>query len=186
MPLLQVLEGPGEGTLITLEGDCITLGRDPGCTVVIPVTNVSREHAQILRLQNRFFIEDLQSRNGTFVNNVQINARTQLKNNDRIRICDFLAAFQDSPFPPLPEATATALRSVVPEYGSVGNPLDITGQGVFEPQLAGGSIEHLAQAGNLDIIVWALDWSIPLGPVREILTVLDINSRRLAHRFDTP
>ena len=37
---------------------------------------------------------------------------------------------------------------------------------------------------NLDIILWALDWSIPMEPVREILEALDINSRRLAHRFD--
>ncbi len=37
---------------------------------------------------------------------------------------------------------------------------------------------------NLDIILWALDWSIPLQDVREILEALDINSRRLAHRFD--
>jgi hypothetical protein len=37
---------------------------------------------------------------------------------------------------------------------------------------------------NLDIIVWAIDWGIPLGPVREILEALDINSRRLVHKAD--
>ena len=37
---------------------------------------------------------------------------------------------------------------------------------------------------NLDIIIWALDWGLPLGPVREILEMLDINSRRLTHRAD--
>jgi hypothetical protein len=37
---------------------------------------------------------------------------------------------------------------------------------------------------NLDIILWALDFGIPSKDVREILQVLDINSRRLAHRFD--
>jgi hypothetical protein len=37
---------------------------------------------------------------------------------------------------------------------------------------------------NLDIINWALDWSLPLAQVRDILEALDINSRRLAHRFD--
>jgi acetyltransferase len=76
-------------------------------------------------------------------------------------------------FPPLPAQTAEALRKVVPEYGSVGNPLDITGQGVFEPQLAGGAIEQLAQADNLDIIVWArsfpcnLDRATPVGQILE-------------------
>src|SRR5262249_45582351 len=39
--------------------------------------------------------EDKQSRNGTFVNNQAINSLTALKNNDRIRICDFIACFLD-------------------------------------------------------------------------------------------
>ncbi len=37
---------------------------------------------------------------------------------------------------------------------------------------------------NLDIILWALDWGIRMPDVLEILEALDINSRRLAHRFD--
>lgn len=37
---------------------------------------------------------------------------------------------------------------------------------------------------NLDIICWAHDWGIPVEPVLQILEALDINSRRLAHRFD--
>jgi hypothetical protein len=37
---------------------------------------------------------------------------------------------------------------------------------------------------NLDVILWALDWGINLTDVRAILQALDINSRRLAHRFD--
>jgi hypothetical protein len=37
---------------------------------------------------------------------------------------------------------------------------------------------------NLDIICWAQDWGIATQPVVAILEALDINSRRLAHRFD--
>jgi hypothetical protein len=37
---------------------------------------------------------------------------------------------------------------------------------------------------NLHIILWAQDWHIPHEPVLEILEALDINSRRLACRFD--
>ena len=37
---------------------------------------------------------------------------------------------------------------------------------------------------NLDIICWAHTWAVPMEPVLEILEALDINSRRLAHRFD--
>src|SRR5277367_1989522 len=95
MPSLQILKGPNEGAVVPLEGERFVLGRNPDCGVVIPVTSVSREHAQILRVGGKYFIEDKQSRNGTFVNNQAINARTALKNNDRIRICDFIAAFVD-------------------------------------------------------------------------------------------
>ncbi len=72
------------------------MGRNPDCGIVIPITSVSREHAEIIRLNGKYFIEDRKSRNGTFVNNQAITVRTQLKNNDKIRICDFLATFVES------------------------------------------------------------------------------------------
>jgi hypothetical protein len=37
---------------------------------------------------------------------------------------------------------------------------------------------------NLDILLWAIDNQKEVAEFREILEVLDINSRRLAHRFD--
>jgi sigma-B regulation protein RsbU (phosphoserine phosphatase) len=95
MAALQILKGANEGGLISLDGEKFVLGRNPDCGIVIPVTSVSREHAQILRVQGRYYIEDKQSRNGTYVNNQAITARTPLKHNDRVRICDFLAVFVD-------------------------------------------------------------------------------------------
>jgi pSer/pThr/pTyr-binding forkhead associated (FHA) protein len=95
MATLQVVK-PDEGTQIPLDGDKFILGRNPECAIVIPVTSVSREHAQIVRVNGHYFIEDKASRNGTFVNSQAVTSRTQLKNNDKIRICDFLAVFQDN------------------------------------------------------------------------------------------
>jgi pSer/pThr/pTyr-binding forkhead associated (FHA) protein len=97
MPSLHVLKGANAGALIPLDGDRFVLGRNPDCDVVIPVPAVNREHAEILRVQGRFFIEDKQSRNHTYVNNREITARTPLRHNDHIRICDFLAAFLEPP-----------------------------------------------------------------------------------------
>jgi serine phosphatase RsbU (regulator of sigma subunit)/pSer/pThr/pTyr-binding forkhead associated (FHA) protein len=99
MASLQILKGANEGALVPLEGDKFVLGRNPDCAIVIPVTSVSREHAQIVRVQGKFFIEDRGSRNGTFVNNQAISARTALKHNDKIRICDFQAAFLEAAQP---------------------------------------------------------------------------------------
>jgi acetyltransferase len=76
-------------------------------------------------------------------------------------------------FPPLPEATATRLRTVVPEYGSVGNPLDITGQGVYDTAILEQALDAMAEAGNVDVIVYArgfpsrLDRQTPAGRIIE-------------------
>jgi hypothetical protein len=37
---------------------------------------------------------------------------------------------------------------------------------------------------NLDVLLWAFDSRLPLEPVCRILEALDVNSRRLAHRFE--
>ena len=37
---------------------------------------------------------------------------------------------------------------------------------------------------NLHILCWAIEWNIPIGPVFEILEKLNINCKRLKHRFD--
>jgi serine phosphatase RsbU (regulator of sigma subunit)/pSer/pThr/pTyr-binding forkhead associated (FHA) protein len=100
MVSLLIRQGPNAGAAVPLNSDRFVIGRNPDCNVVIPVTSVSREHATILRKQGRFYIEDgdargNKSRNGTFVNKQAITAPTLLRNNDEIRICDFIAAFID-------------------------------------------------------------------------------------------
>lgn len=105
MPVLHILKGDEEGKILPLEGDRFILGRNPECHIHIASNAVSREHAQILRVQGRFYIVDgdtdgKPSRNNTYVNNQPIGGRTLLKHNDRIRICDFLAAFlEQAPTP---------------------------------------------------------------------------------------
>ena len=100
--LLHVLKGNNAGEHIPLSGDKVVLGRNPDCNIIIPETSVSRDHAHILRIQGKYFIEDQRSRNHTFVNNQQIAARMALKNDDTIRICDFVAVFEEVSLRPLP------------------------------------------------------------------------------------
>lgn len=103
MASLQIIKGANQGTTVPLAGDKIVLGRNADCQVVINLPAVSREHALIRRMQGQFFIEDLNSRNGTQVNNQDVTARTLLKDADRIRICDNVFTFvEETPRPPLP------------------------------------------------------------------------------------
>lgn len=109
MPSLILRKSPGgaPGETIALEGDLFVIGRDADtCQIVIPHHAVSRRHAQITRTNGQYFIEDLRSRNNTFVNNKQVTIRTLLKPQDRVKICDFLFEYQDERVkepPPIPE-----------------------------------------------------------------------------------
>ncbi|MBI3406796.1 MAG: SpoIIE family protein phosphatase [Planctomycetes bacterium] len=103
MALLNFLKGANQGTTMELKGERIVLGRNQDCDVVLNVPAVSREHAVIRRINDKFYIEDMKSRNGTFVNSKEVTTRTLLKDNDRIKICDNqLAFFENAPKAPLP------------------------------------------------------------------------------------
>src|SRR5260370_19024037 len=108
MASLLVLKGNTPGQRIHLSDDTVVLGRNPDCQVPIGGTAVSRNHAQILRIQGKYFIEDLKSRNKTYVNNEEVTSRLQLHENDRIKICDFLCTFHEQAPPPFPPELAPA------------------------------------------------------------------------------
>lgn len=103
MASLTILKGFNQGAKIELAADEIILGREADCTVIINVPAVSRKHALIRCVNGKFYIEDMKSRNHTFVNNEAVSARQLLKDDDRIKICDNIFVFNEAPSkPPLP------------------------------------------------------------------------------------
>mgnify|MGYP005843794087 CR=1 FL=1 len=97
MPSLILIKSPGGHSnrqRYPLDGRVIVLGRDETCDVVIPNNAVSRRHAQIIQTDGQFILEDLNSRNKTFLNNREVTTAA-LKNDDKIKICDFLFLFSD-------------------------------------------------------------------------------------------
>lgn len=77
---------PGQAPFtVPLDDTESLIGRDSHCKVYLPIDNVSREHARIIRNGEQFTVEDLNSTNGTFVNNVQI-VSCVLHHSDQIRI----------------------------------------------------------------------------------------------------
>jgi len=109
MAHLLVRKGANPGQRLPLGKDTFILGRSQNCDLVIPSPSISRQHARIVRLQDKWHIEDMMSRNGTYINNQPITARTILKRNDRVRICDFEAVFYDASAP-------VTLSQEVPAY----------------------------------------------------------------------
>jgi serine phosphatase RsbU (regulator of sigma subunit)/pSer/pThr/pTyr-binding forkhead associated (FHA) protein len=88
MAFLELVKGSAAGSRFELDGDRSIIGRSADCEVPIDVPAVSRRHAAILRERGRFFIEDLQSRNGTFLNDKRLTDRTPLDEGDQFIICD--------------------------------------------------------------------------------------------------
>src|SRR5690349_6803689 len=96
--LTKTPDGSATGERHPLGNEPLIIGRSPDkCRVVLPANAVSREHARIVPVNGQYFIEDLQSRNKTYVNNKAVEGRwpNALKNGDNIKICDFLFAYQD-------------------------------------------------------------------------------------------
>ena len=82
---------------IPLDIDCFVIGRESDyCHLVVPSPVVSRRHAQFRLQDGQWSIEDLRTRNGTWVNGQRIHSRTPLSHNDEIRVPNFRAVFEDA------------------------------------------------------------------------------------------
>ncbi|MCE9545700.1 MAG: SpoIIE family protein phosphatase [Planctomycetia bacterium] len=102
MANLQLINGSEAGRSYPLGDEKAVLGRHPDCEIVLDSGAVSRQHARVSHEEGQYFIEDLHSRNGTFVNDQPIDGRRALVNGDRLRICDLVFAFQSDVRPPVP------------------------------------------------------------------------------------
>ena len=73
------------------------MGRHPDCDVQVDSNMVSRFHAQIVQIENRIMLEDLNSGNGSFLNGKQLekNQPYPLRNNDRIKLGPIKFLFED-------------------------------------------------------------------------------------------
>lgn len=93
MAYLQVDQGKLAGQVLELLGERVLLGRHPNCQIVLDNAAVSRHHAQILESHGHYYLEDLRSRNHTYLNGQVIEGRTELNDADVIKVCDIVMSF---------------------------------------------------------------------------------------------
>lgn len=74
--------GPTPGSVYSLEGDQLIIGRDAASGVAIDDAEVSRKHARLTFQGGKYVIEDLGSTNGTFVNGQRVTSSVVLKSGD--------------------------------------------------------------------------------------------------------
>ncbi len=82
---LEVVEGAGAGRRVALSSP-LTVGRGGDADLVLADELVSRRHARVSRSGTGAVVEDLGSRNGTFVNGNQIHGPTRLEPGDQLQL----------------------------------------------------------------------------------------------------
>jgi hypothetical protein len=93
-PALVVRSGGGRaGEHFLPQGDRTTIGRSPDCDVFLDDVTVSRRHAELVRRDDSFYIEDLGSLNGTFLNRRRIEEPSRLENGDELQIGKYRLSF---------------------------------------------------------------------------------------------
>jgi ABC-type multidrug transport system ATPase subunit len=73
----------------------MVLGRDSRCEVPLPSRDISRFHAEISEINGGFFVRDLNSTNGTFINDKALKARAELCDRDRLRVGPYTFLVKD-------------------------------------------------------------------------------------------
>lgn len=81
----QVAGGPRDGAALLVQELPVVVGRSPSAGLVIPDPHLSRLHCELLSIGGSLAVRDLESKNGTFVNECRI-AKAPLKAGDRLRL----------------------------------------------------------------------------------------------------
>jgi pSer/pThr/pTyr-binding forkhead associated (FHA) protein len=90
--LLLVKRGPNAGSTFLMDADQTPVGRNPDSSVFLDDITVSRAHAVFERREGAWFVRDLGSLNGTYVNGEQVD-ETVLATGDEVQIGKFKLAF---------------------------------------------------------------------------------------------
>lgn len=119
MASLLVLGPPAIGARFPLSSRRESIiGRSGFCDIVLNKRSISREHARIFEREGEYFIADLESVNGTFLNGRAIHEVTRLRDGDRINLYDVPLQFYL--YDDQPPSSGT-----IPVYNSVSIPTPV-------------------------------------------------------------
>jgi pSer/pThr/pTyr-binding forkhead associated (FHA) protein len=90
---LVIMQRDGVSDEMLLEASRISIGREQGCDIILRDPSVSRQHARLLRVLDHYYLEDLDSTNGTQLNQKSISKHI-LKDGDQLKIGSFDMRFE--------------------------------------------------------------------------------------------
>jgi transcriptional regulator with GAF, ATPase, and Fis domain len=84
-PKLIAINGSKKGTTFLLDSDEISIGRESANVLPLNHSSISRRHCVIRREHQNFIVHDLESFNGTFINDIPVTEQ-KLSHGDRLRL----------------------------------------------------------------------------------------------------
>lgn len=112
MWIIRFLNGPLAGQIVPLTKHSTLIGRAPNCDIKLANPNVSKEHTRIEVFDDKLIVSDAGSRNGTFVNGVQVRS-SKAKSGDKIAAHDVFFEVQK-----VPDSWAQRFQQPYQLYGS--------------------------------------------------------------------
>jgi len=149
--LTKLLIKTGDGKQAEMECEPVmTIGRDSNSSIMLSEKLVSRNHAMIRRLgKNDFYLIDVGSSNGSYVNGRRIATPQQLKDGDEIKIGETTMVFSR-----LGEATTTATTEDVDDRTTLSTHNEIRRVAILVADIRGYT---------------SLSESVPIGPLTRFM-----------------
>ena len=155
--LLVIKEGPSTGKTYPLESDEFFIGRESENTLQIDSPGVSRKHARLSFQNQQYFLEDLGSSNGTFLNGERISHPRPLKDGDVIGLGKSIQLEYQELTPAVP---ATMLEEELPVFD--GTMIEDAAQQTIVPsQAPPGSSEDIPSMQEPQMTMIGQDVSFP-------------------------
>ncbi len=159
-PAIAVVDGEHRGEQWLLDEDSMTLGRGEECDIVIPLRQISRQHIRFRRNGAEYTVEDMASKNGTWVNGTRLEGSTGLMPGDEISLA----------------------RSVTLKFVGAGNTITLTSN--IPPIIATSSSTRLkldTEARRIFVLGQEVDPPLSL-PQYRLLELLFMNMGRVCPR----
>jgi phosphoserine phosphatase RsbU/P len=103
MASLVTVKGPNPGRRYPLDRESTVIGRQPDAAIYLESLAVSRQHARVLCDNGTYFVEDVGSSNGTFLNGERITGRVPLTERDELQIGPYVLSLRVAPGSGQPE-----------------------------------------------------------------------------------
>jgi pSer/pThr/pTyr-binding forkhead associated (FHA) protein len=98
---------------ILVTGAVVTIGRELDNDITLDDLEISRHHARLTRQGNQFILEDLNSANGTFINNAPLTEPYILRAGDAVSLGDFKLKFEEIPLNILQARIPTSVQPAI-------------------------------------------------------------------------